>query len=83
MYNILEAKIEFSNNVIDRITLLVEISKNDVRAIFATTKVRPGYIHIPFAAEISNELLQEIAGYGCETDDRDQIFSNWKKKYAK
>lgn len=80
-YKIFEAKIEFKNDQIDRITVLVEMSKNDVRAIVGTAKPRPGYMFIHPAAEVSAELLQEVAGYGCETDDRDKIFPGWKSKY--
>jgi hypothetical protein len=53
MYNILEARIEFKNNQLERITVLVEMSKGDVRAIFATTKPRGGYMHIQANATIS------------------------------
>lgn len=83
MYNILEAKIEFKGNQPHRITVLVEMSTNDVRAILATTKPRAGYMHIPSNSKINDELLQEIAGCGMETVDRDEIFHNWKTKYSK
>ncbi|MGN6293749.1 MAG: hypothetical protein ACTHMV_13480 [Chitinophagaceae bacterium] len=83
MYNILEARIEYKKNQLARITVLVEISKNDVRAIFATTKPRPGYMYIQPTAKINEELLQEVAGYGMETVDRDDIFRDWKTKYSK
>lgn len=83
MYNILEAKIEFKNNQIDRITVLVEISKGDVRAIYATTKPRGGYTCIPPAAKVNDELLQEVAGYGMETVDRDRIFHNWRVNHLR
>jgi hypothetical protein len=81
MYNILSAKIEFVNNQPSRITLLVEMSKNDVRVIFATTKPQSGYMNIPPAAKISDELLQHVAGYGIEaySEDEMDIFINWKK----
>lgn len=38
MENILESRIEFKNNKLFRITVLVEFSKGDVRAIYADTK---------------------------------------------
>lgn len=82
MYNILEAKIEFKNNQLERITVLVEMSKGDVRAIFATTKPRGGYMHIQPNAAVSNELLQQVAGYGLETVHRDEFFPKWKSKLA-
>lgn len=73
-YNILEARIEFKDNAVSRVTVLVEISKGDIRAIFATTKPSNGYMHIPPGAKVTNDLLQEVAGYGRETVDRDEIF---------
>lgn len=84
MQNILEARVEFKNNEVQRITVLVECSKNDVRAMYATTKPRGGYMSIsPFTTSVTTELLQEVADYGMETDDRDEIFKNWKAKYSK
>lgn len=81
---ILEARIEFKANEVVRITVLVEMSKNDVRAIFGTTKASPGYMSIsPGITEISEQLLQEVADYGMETIDRDEIFPNWKSNYLK
>lgn len=79
-YNILEARIERKNNQLQRITVLVEMSKNDVRAIFATTKPRGGYMSISPSANISEELLQDVAAGGMETVDRDEIFPHWKIK---
>ena len=78
-YNILKAKIEFKDNQVQRITVLVEMSKNDVRAIFATTTPRAGYMHIEESAEINQDLLQEVAGYGMETVDKDEIFPKLEK----
>jgi hypothetical protein len=87
-YNILETRIEFENNKVQRITVLVDCTGgyskpfSDVRAIFATTKPRGGYMNIPASAQISDKLLQEVAAAGMETVDRDDIFPNWKKKYT-
>lgn len=67
-YNILEAKIEYSNAKINKITVLVEISENDIRAIHATTKPRGGYMNIKPSAKLNEELLQEVAGYGMEVE---------------
>ena len=80
MYNILESRIEFKNNQLSRVTVLVEMSKGDVRAIVATTQPRGGYMHLEPNVKVSNELLQEVAGYGLETIDRDEVFPNWKSK---
>lgn len=66
MYNILESKIEFKNNKLFRITVTVEMSKGDVRVIYADTKPRSGYIYLEPDQELNNKLLQEIAGYGIE-----------------
>ncbi len=86
-YQILESRIEFKDNKIERITVLVDYTGNilkpysDVRAIYATTKPKGGYMSIPPNAKISNALLQEVAAAGMETVDRDEIFPNCKKKY--
>lgn len=87
-YSILETRIEFNDNKIHRITVLVDCTGerstpfSDVRAIFATTKPRGGYMNISPSAKISESLLQDVAAAGMETDDRDNIFPNWKEKYA-
>lgn len=87
MYKILEARIKFKNNQLERITVLVDFTNNqskplsDVRAIYATSKPSDGYMHIQQGETISDKLLQEVAGYGKETDDRDKIFPKWKSKY--
>lgn len=73
-YNILEARIEFKDRIISRIDVLVEISKGDIRAISATTTPRNGYMHIEYGELVSDELLQEVAGYGCQIPDRHKIF---------
>ena len=83
-YDILEAKLEFKDNKIQRITVLVDCTGpsstpySDVRAIYATTKPRGGYMNISPSAKISESLLQDVAAAGMETDDRDEIFPNWK-----
>lgn len=74
MYNILETRIEFQNNQLFRITVLVEMSKGDVRAIYADTKPKCGYMFLMPDQELNNELLQEIAGYGSERADKDDMF---------
>lgn len=80
-YNILECRIEFKGNNLHRITVLVEISKNDVRAIYATNKSVGGYIHFYVDTPITNNLIQQVAGMGYETVDRDEIFPGWRKRY--
>jgi hypothetical protein len=82
MYKILEARVEYKNNNLERITVLVEVSRGDVRAIEATTKQWVGYMHIQPAEQLSTDLLLEVAAYGMETGDRDKIFPGWKKKFA-
>jgi hypothetical protein len=85
-YTILETRIEFLNNKIQHITVLVDCTGpsskplSDVRAIFATTKPRGGYMHIPAGSKLTDELLQSVAAAGLETVDRDEIFPNWKQK---
>ncbi len=88
-YNILEAKIEFKNNKLQRINVLIDCTSgsskpfSDVRAIYATSKPVGGYMWLLPTSIISNELLQEVAGAGMETSDRDEIFPNWKAKTQK
>jgi len=81
MYNILEARTEFKDGKITRVTVLVEISKNDVRAIFASTTPRGGYTFIKPTDQLTEDLLQRVAAEGMETVDRDDIFPTWRKKY--
>ena len=81
-YNILEARIEFYKGTLTRVTVLVEMSKGDVRAIFATAKPQPGYMHLSHSV-VSDALLQEVAGYGLETVDRNEVFPGWALRYAK
>lgn len=80
MYNILEARIEYKNKKLHRITVLVEISQGDIRAIFCTTKPVAGYDSLKPDEPMSDELLQRVAGYGMQTVDIDDIFPNWKRK---
>lgn len=80
MYNILECRIEFQNNQLFRITVLVEMSKGDVRAIYADTKPKGGYLVLKPNQSINNELLQEVAGYGTERKDKDDFFPGWHAK---
>ena len=66
MYNIITASILFRKNNIAKITVVVEMSKGDIRTIQATDKPTDGYMHIQPGAKISDELLQKVAGYGKE-----------------
>lgn len=82
MYNILESRIEFQYNKLFRITVLVEFSKGDVRAIYADTKPKGGYMFLKADHDLSNELLQEVAGYGSERGDKDDMFPGWHSKLS-
>ena len=82
MENILESRIEFKNNKLFRITVLVEFSKGDVRAIYADTKPKGGDMFLKPNQEINNELFQEVAGYGSERRDKDEMFPGWHSKLA-
>ena len=46
MYNVLESRIVFENNQIQSITVLVEVSPNDIRAFQAKQTVKAGYFNI-------------------------------------
>ena len=82
MENILESRIEFRNNKLFRITVLVEFSKGDVRAIYADTKPKCGYMSLKPNQELNTELLQEVASYGSERNDKDDMFSGWHSKLS-
>lgn len=74
MYNILESRIEFKGNQLDRITVLVENSDGRLSAYFATAKPKIGHLCLDPNANISIELLQRVACFGMETVDREEIF---------
>ncbi len=86
-YNILETRVEFKDQQIERVTVLADCTGphskpfSDVRAIYATTKPRGGYMYIPAGAPLTNKLLQQVAAAGMEiSEDRDTIFPGWKNK---
>ena len=68
MYNVLESHIVFENNQIQCITVLVEISPNDIRAFQAKQTVKSGYFNVSQQSKLNAELLQIVSGYGCEVD---------------
>lgn len=80
-YNILEARVEFDHCRIMRITVLVEISPNDVRAITALDRPLSGNCMILPTDTISDVLLQKVAGYGRQVYDVDELFPGWRAKY--
>ena len=77
MNNILESKIEFKNNQLFRVTVLVEFSIGDVRAIYADTRPKYGYLVLNPNQDISSKLLQEVSDYGTERHDKNDIFPGW------
>lgn len=87
MYKILESRIEFKNNQIQKITVLIDCTSgsskplSDVRAIVASTQPTSGYMSIPPSAKLTDELLQQVAAQGSITHDANLIFSNWKKRF--
>ena len=81
MYNILESRIEFKNNQLFRITVLVEMSRGDVRALYADTKPEGfGYLYLKPNQELNSKLLQDVAAYGCERQDKNEMFPGWHSK---
>jgi len=62
----------------------VEISAGDVRAIFVNSTPRPqgGYMWLEPGTVVSDKLLQDVAGYGMQTVDRDKIFPGWRKRFG-
>lgn len=83
MYNILQAHIEYKDRKLYRVTVLVEISERDLRVIFSTPTIGPGYDAIRPDEPVTDELLQRIAGYGRQTHDLDKLFPGWKAQFKK
>lgn len=87
-YKILESRIEFVENQIQKVTVLVDLTSrnssplSDVRALYATNKPCGGYMWIEQNSILSKDLLQAVAAYGMETSDRDKLFPGWKKKIS-
>lgn len=84
MYNILEARIERKNNNITSIDVLVEISKGDIRAINSKDVPSGGYMWIPPGRKLDEQLLQDVAAYGCSYDfnTRDKLFKGWQRRHV-
>jgi hypothetical protein len=80
-YNILEARIEYRNKRLHRVTVLVEMSQGDIRAIYATDTFTAGYECLSPDEPVTNELLQRVAGYGRQAPiaDHGKLFPGWKK----
>jgi hypothetical protein len=89
MYNILQAKIEFTESKLYKVTVLVDCTSSssrpysDVRAICADIKPRAGYMSIPVSASIDFDLLQKVAAAGMEVYEVEKIFPGWKKSLTK
>lgn len=83
MYNILEARVEYKNQKLERVTVLVEISQGDVRGVFSSNNLGAGYMKLHPNEPITDGLLQRVAGYGATLlmSERDTVFPNWKAKY--
>jgi len=83
-YKILEARITFKDNKPVRIDVLVDCTGpnsqplTDVRAIYADTKPKGGYMNFLPGAVLNDKLLQAVAAAGCETEFRDEIFPQWR-----
>jgi hypothetical protein len=56
------------------------MSPGDRREIYANTEKRKGYMHINSLSKLNIELLQEVAGYGMEAINKDEMFPKWKYK---
>lgn len=84
-YNILQVHIEYSNRQLAKVTVLVEISRGDIRAIFCTTGVKQGYDNIEPDEPVNEALLQRVAGYGMQIpiDNVSKTFPGWKKHIKK
>lgn len=80
-YKILESIVEFEHKEVSRVIVLVDMNLDlsDVRAIEMGNKPCPGYGNIMEVSHSMGILMQHVAGYGCERDDRDKLFPGWKK----
>jgi len=82
MSNILESRIEFKNGKLFRITVLVEFSRGDVKAIYVDRIPKAGYMVLHPSHELNTELLLEVAAYGVKRRDKDYMFPDWQGKLA-
>lgn len=84
MYNIWEARIEYRNKKLYRVTVLVEISERDIRAIYSTPDIGLGYIPIHPDEPVTDALLQRVAGYGRQisVDAMGKVFPGWRVNHG-
>lgn len=84
MYNILEAHIQYKDRKLCKVTVLVEISQYDIRAIFSTPDIGPGYDAIFPNEPVSDDLLQRVAGYGRQIpiDEMGKVFPRWRVNHG-
>lgn len=84
MYNILESRILRKDNRPHTVIVLVEISDGDVRAIRSNAKQSAaGYYTIDADKPITEEVLQEVAGFGFEIQDGEYWFGEWEGRHGK
>lgn len=84
---ILEVKINYNpihGNIL-RIVVLADFTSvgkkySDVRAISGDTQVRWGYQDIAKTDQLTQKLVERIAGHGTAVD-ADKEFPGWKKRY--
>lgn len=84
MYNILEARIEYKYKKLHRVTVLVEISAGDIRAIFISTVPMAGYDLLLPDEPVNDALLQRVAGYGRQipVDEMGKVFPRWRVNHG-
>lgn len=85
MYNILEVHIEYKHKKLYRVTVLVEISKKDIRAIYCAPEMGAGYDTINPDEPVNEALMQRVAGYGRQIDisAMNKVFPGWRRKWLK
>lgn len=76
MYNILQVHIEYRKRKLYKVTVLVEMSKGDIRAIYSTVGVKSGYDYLRPGEPVNEALFQRVAGYGCQTFDKSVFFNS-------
>ena len=84
MYNIWEARIEYRKRKLYRVTVLVEISERDIRAISSTPGIGAGYDAISPDEPVTDALLQRVAGYGRQipVDEMGKFFPSWRVNHS-
>jgi hypothetical protein len=67
---IIQAHQHYKNGQLQQVSVLVQISPGDVRAIYATTQPTAGHMHLPPNASLTPQLLHQVATQGIEDSSK-------------